>query len=481
VELIELEEKQTEKEQLEVVDVTKEKRESHEIKKEDGLKLELPKKSPSPGISFSPRIDLPPKKQPSVEASVISPEEELSISEKKKSLEIPKLELEIQTDTDDSEILSEIDEKPEEVKVEFKDGIFGIHDDPEKLRKSTYETGKLSSRLLAKVLADDIEDAFKKTKKRKKKDEKKDLESSDELIGDVDEEVKLDIEEQTEGTWLVAKEEEVKEEEVKEEEVKEEEVKEEKGKKLSQKGKKSSKKGGKRIKLPSPGKKGKKKSDVSGKIEEPEKVDVSEEMEELAEILGMEISEDVETVIKEQIARFEDTSMFTRLDAVQILEDTGEASLKYLLKALQDQDWRIREGAAETLMSIGDIRTIPALRKALPREPEKNTKDTIEKAIKKLEIEIKTKELIESLDDENVFVQMEAIKALENIGKPAIKYLTQALNNDNWKIREGSAEVLSIIGDYKVVDSIKKVLKKEKDRHVRKVFKKTIKKLSEEY
>ena len=63
---------------------------------------------------------------------------------------------------------------------------------------------------------------------------------------------------------------------------------------------------------------------------------------------GEVLDKETETLIKEQIAVFEDDdSMFARLDAVQTLEKIGKPALAPLLRALEDQNWRIREGVAE--------------------------------------------------------------------------------------------------------------------------------------
>jgi len=193
-----------------------------------------------------------------------------------------------------------------------------------------------------------------------------------------------------------------------------------------------------------------------------------------------EVPPELEAEIKECLSKFESDSMFTRLDAVQTLEKIGRPAVKFLVNALEDQNWRIREGAAETLLAISDITTLPAMKKALPIEPEDSIKKYLEKAIQQLELEKEVKECIEKLQDNNIFTQLDAVKTLENIGEPAVSYLLDALNSDNWKIREGVVEVLSIIGDFTVIEALEEALKVEEDKYVKKIIKKAIKKLEKE-
>ena len=80
-------------------------------------------------------------------------------------------------------------------------------------------------------------------------------------------------------------------------------------------------------------------------------------------------------------------------------------------------------------------------------------------------------------EDGNIFTQLDAVKTLEVIGEPAIEHLLEALESENWKIREGVVEVLAIIGDYSIVEELEKALKREKDKYVKKIIKKAIKKL----
>lgn len=188
--------------------------------------------------------------------------------------------------------------------------------------------------------------------------------------------------------------------------------------------------------------------------------------------------QEMEKEIKEQIAKFESTCMFTRMDGVQTLEKIGKPAVELLLNALDDQNWRIREGAAEALSSIGDISVLAAFKKALPIEPEDSIRNCLEQAIMKIEIELEVKTCIEKLSDNNMFTQLDAIQTLEKIGKPAIPYLIDTLIDSNWKVREGSLEVLSTIGDESVLGALKEAFVIETDDYLKKNIQKIIDKFS---
>ena len=126
---------------------------------------------------------------------------------------------------------------------------------------------------------------------------------------------------------------------------------------------------------------------------------------------------------------------------------------------------------------MSNISSLPFLEKALPIEPEESIKKYLEKAICQIEMEKEIKGCIERLEDGNIFTQLDAVKTLEVIGEPAIEHLLEALESENWKIREGVVEVLAIIGDYSIVEELEKALKREKDKYVKKIIKKAIKKL----
>lgn len=188
--------------------------------------------------------------------------------------------------------------------------------------------------------------------------------------------------------------------------------------------------------------------------------------------------QEMEHEIKEQIAKFESTCMFTRMDGVQTLEKIGKPAVELLVMALEDQNWRIREGAAEALSSIGDISVLAAFKKALPIEPEDSIKNCLEQAIAKIEIELEVKTCIEKLSDNNMFTQLDAIQTLEKIGKPAIPYLIDTLTDSNWKVREGSLEVLSNIGDESILGALKEAFVIETDDYLKKNIQKIIDKFS---
>lgn len=130
---------------------------------------------------------------------------------------------------------------------------------------------------------------------------------------------------------------------------------------------------------------------------------------------------DVEGLIK----AYKDKNALHQIDAVDVLVEIGEPTVKPLIQYLKDEDFHFRAIVAEILGKIKDPRAI---------EP-----------------------LIQLLKDEkNLYVRAEAVWALANIGKPAVDPLSQALvqalqNEDRrfekiirevlWKIKTGDRTI----------------------------------------
>jgi len=107
------------------------------------------------------------------------------------------------------------------------------------------------------------------------------------------------------------------------------------------------------------------------------------------------------------------------------------------IKALGDEDWRVRMEAAVALGNIGDPRAV---------EP-----------------------LIRALGDKDWRVRMEAAVALGNIGDPrAVEPLIQALGDKSGSVRRVAARALGEIGDPRAVEPLTRALRDE-NQYVRRV------------
>ena len=100
----------------------------------------------------------------------------------------------------------------------------------------------------------------------------------------------------------------------------------------------------------------------------------------------------------------------------------GEPAVEPLIRALKDESWEVRRGAAAALGETGDVRAV---------EP-----------------------LIQALNDEYWNVNIKAEKALGKIGEPAIEPLIQALKDESGVVRGGAVRVLGEIGDARAVEPI---------------------------
>lgn len=69
--------------------------------------------------------------------------------------------------------------------------------------------------------------------------------------------------------------------------------------------------------------------------------------------------------------------------------------------------------------------------------------------------------MIRALQAAQILVRSSAISNLEEIGKPAVKKLCEALNDEFWTVRFGAAEALGLIGDNTAVPELLQYLKDE--------------------
>ena len=148
------------------------------------------------------------------------------------------------------------------------------------------------------------------------------------------------------------------------------------------------------------------------------------------------------------------------------LENTSDKSLnnvtvEELINSLNDKDWNIRMNAAKTLVEIGE----PAVSKLVDSLKDKNWQ--IRWYVTEILGEIgnvrSIEPLIKHLNDKNIGVQSNSVIALVKIGKPGMDILIGNLNSKEWQIRKHVAEILGEIGDKRGVEPLENLLNDEND------------------
>lgn len=143
----------------------------------------------------------------------------------------------------------------------------------------------------------------------------------------------------------------------------------------------------------------------------------------IGKITGPNSAEVQNGIIEESVIEFIDSlksdDVKEQRHAARELVDIGSPAVKYLLKSLEDENWKIRLYASEILGNIRDKEAVHGL--------------------------------ILRLGDENSGVRSKSMLALVEIGESSIDPLINALSNDNWQIRRHAAESLGVIGNKNAV------------------------------
>jgi HEAT repeat protein len=155
-----------------------------------------------------------------------------------------------------------------------------------------------------------------------------------------------------------------------------------------------------------------------------------------------------------------------RQAAAEALGKIGSPAVPALLEALKDGNWRARKAAAEALGKIGDRQALPALLEAL-KDDEWRVRRAAAYALEKIGDSRAIPALTEALKDDSREVRQAAAYALKKIGDSrAIPALTEALKDDSREVRQAAAYALEKIGDSQTVPALLEALKDE-DRSVR--------------
>ena len=130
-------------------------------------------------------------------------------------------------------------------------------------------------------------------------------------------------------------------------------------------------------------------------------------------------------------------------------------SITQHIKALRDENWRVREKAAEALGKSGDARAIEPIT-AMLQDSVKDVRQAAAKALDRLGWH--------PMRDENgasYWVTKNEWAACIEIGAPAVQSLIIALGDHNWRTRRGAAVALGKIGDARAVEPLISALKNE--------------------
>ncbi len=138
-----------------------------------------------------------------------------------------------------------------------------------------------------------------------------------------------------------------------------------------------------------------------------------------------------------------------RENAAWALKKMGEKTVEAvpaLIKALKDEDARVCENSVNALAIMGE-KAVPALIKALKDEnalARKNAARTLAKIGEKAVEAVPA--LINALKDENARAGIEAAQALANIGEKAVLFLVKAAERrENACIRQKIREIIRVI------------------------------------
>jgi HEAT repeat protein len=170
-------------------------------------------------------------------------------------------------------------------------------------------------------------------------------------------------------------------------------------------------------------------------------------------------------------ALLNDKSYSVREAAAEALGMIGDPhATESLSSGLKEEDQRVREAVVQALGQTGDAGALELLT-AILQDTDPGMRLLASKALAKLAdspglrwqthwVTIRTLLHISVLD-ENKRAREAAAKALEEIGKPAVELLIDALKNKDAKIRQGAASTLGQIGDKRAVEAILTTLQDE--------------------
>jgi HEAT repeat protein len=167
-----------------------------------------------------------------------------------------------------------------------------------------------------------------------------------------------------------------------------------------------------------------------------------------------------ERAIEHLIPLLNDDDSDVRETAANVLGGIGgERVIEYLIPLLNDDEYYVIWGAANALGRIGGERVIEYLIPLL-KDNECEVRETAANALGRIGDEGAIEHLIPLLKDDNSGVKREVADAFGEIGgEKAIEYLVPLLNDDDSGVRETAANALGRIGGERVIEYLIPLLK----------------------
>lgn len=140
-----------------------------------------------------------------------------------------------------------------------------------------------------------------------------------------------------------------------------------------------------------------------------------------------------------------------------------ESGVSYLLKSLEDGEWKVRKAALMSLVNLGFNGDSTALQPLLEDENDQ-VRGAVVALLSRFGDERALSPLLKALHDKNMMVRFRAAEALGCIGgDEVLKALIEVINNDSGPGRLGAVKALGIMRDSRAAEDIRKLLSNEDD------------------
>jgi HEAT repeat protein len=159
------------------------------------------------------------------------------------------------------------------------------------------------------------------------------------------------------------------------------------------------------------------------------------------------------------IAAFKDQASEVRRSALRALESIGEPAVEPLIAALKDPDSDVRRKASCVLRKVGDVRAVESLITAL-EDQRTVVRFHAAEALGRIGDARVTKPLIETLKkDQDKHVRKLATNALRQMGESTMEFLIAALTDKDADVRCRIVYALGEIGDDRAIEPLIAALK----------------------
>jgi HEAT repeat protein len=156
-----------------------------------------------------------------------------------------------------------------------------------------------------------------------------------------------------------------------------------------------------------------------------------------------------------------------RITAIRRLSEMGDkAAIPALIRVLRDEDWRLRDAAAQALGKLKAAAAVVGLLETLRMTrpgpfgggPNNTIITNAIREIGPLAIPV----LIDALEDEDFRIRLYATEILGQIGgAEGVTALTDALRDPEWRVRWRAADALGKLGDQAVVQDLCEMMRDE--------------------